>query len=74
MDHLHPEWIKLLRAHAIANYNSDGWDYLVEAWDDADIVEAMDGASNYDKAFEAVADTLKTMSDYRSEIVATGEW
>lgn len=74
MEHLHPLWVKQLRAHAIANYNSDGWDYLVECWSDADIVEAMDGAGNYDEAFEAVADTLQTLADHRSEIVATGEW
>jgi hypothetical protein len=28
------ELIDAVRAHAHANYNRDGWDYLVECWDD----------------------------------------
>jgi hypothetical protein len=31
--------ILAVRAHAEANYDQDGWDYLVECWEDADIAK-----------------------------------
>ena len=29
--------IAAVRRHALDNYERDGWDYLVECWDDGDI-------------------------------------
>lgn len=38
------EMIAGVRKHALANYSKEGWDYLVECWDDSDIIEAIKGA------------------------------
>ena len=38
------ELVQAVRAHAIANYNKGGWDFLVECWEDSDI-EALIGNS-----------------------------
>ena len=31
--------VNAVRKHALNNYENDGWDYLVECWDDGDILE-----------------------------------
>jgi hypothetical protein len=71
---LDSELVKFIRDHAIANYNKDGWDYLVECWDDAAILGAVKNCRSADAAIRKLRKTLKAMDDYRSEIVATGEW
>ena len=38
--------IKDLRSYALENYAKDGWDILVECYDDEDIMQDMDGATN----------------------------
>ena len=39
--------IKDLRSYALENYAKDGWDILVECYDDEDIMQDMDGGSFY---------------------------
>ena len=38
------ELIQLVRRHALDNYESNGWDVLVECWDDGDILERISDA------------------------------
>jgi len=36
--------IEAVREYALIHYNKDGWDFLVECWDDEDIEEQIEGA------------------------------
>jgi hypothetical protein len=40
--------IDAVRAHANANWGKDGWDFLVECWDDEDIARAVGNAKTPD--------------------------
>ncbi len=68
------ELIKAVRRHAEANYCLDGWDYLVECWDDSDIGRAIAGATNERQAIARCKRTVGILDEQRSECRAAGEW
>ena len=68
------ELIDAVRAHALANYNIEGWDYLVECWEDKDILDCLDGVTEVTEAIDAVRDALAPLNDMRSEVRSAGEW
>jgi ATP-dependent exoDNAse (exonuclease V) alpha subunit len=68
------ELIDAVRAHAHANYNRDGWDYLVECWDDEYIARTIGNAKTAKTAIAACKRVVKTLDEYRSDIRATAEW
>lgn len=39
------ELLDAVKAHALKNYNKDGWDFLIECHDDAEVREAIGNAS-----------------------------
>jgi hypothetical protein len=62
-----------VRNHALANYEKDGWDYVVESWDDEDILEAIVRCKTPVEAIRFVGNCVKLLADYRDEIRAE-EW
>lgn len=62
------EWIRAIRIHALAHYNENGWDYLVECYSDEDILVAMKDARNYDEALRYVSEVVELMNERRTEI------
>jgi hypothetical protein len=66
--------INAVRNHALANYNTDGWDYLVECWMDGDILECLDGAETVEQAIANVRDALAPLAEMRDEVRSAGEW
>jgi hypothetical protein len=62
--------IGAVRRHAINNYEQDGWDILVECYDDGDILELISdaNASTVEEAIASVRKTLKIYDDHRAEI------
>jgi ATP-dependent exoDNAse (exonuclease V) alpha subunit len=68
------ELIDAVRAHAHANYSRDGWDYLVECWDDEYIARTIGNAKTAKTAIAACKRVVKTLDEYRSDIRATAEW
>ncbi len=65
------EMVKAVRAYALQNYNKDGWDYVVECWEDADIAEEIEGARTVEGAIAKVRKVCKMQGDYRAEIEST---
>jgi len=63
--------IAAVRKHALENYEKDGWDYVVECWDDDEIVKTIGFAQTEKEAISAVHKAVKTMADYRDEIQST---
>ena len=65
------KWVSDLKQHALVNYNKDGWDYLIETYDDKEIAMEIIDCECYEDAFERVADNLKLLDDHRKEIQST---
>jgi hypothetical protein len=71
MQELHiPAYLAAIKAHALANYEKDGWDYIVECYDDAQIVEIIKTARTINGAIKMVRARIKPRADYRADIQA----
>ena len=55
--------IQAVRRHALDNYESQGWDVLVECWDDGDILEQISNANAQTPA-AAIKACLQIVSIY----------
>ena len=64
------ELVAAVRAHALEHYETDGWDFVVECWEDADIVEAIGPATTPEDAIEAVLETTRLLDERRREVRA----
>lgn len=62
--------IAAVRRHAMENYERDGWDVLVECWDDGDILERISDANAQtpDAAIKACLSWVKLYDEKRREI------
>lgn len=65
--------VRCVKNHAEQNYNSDGWDYLVECYDDNEIAEmiAECKATTAKQAIEYVGSWMREKDAYRSDIMGT---
>lgn len=71
MQELHiPAYLVAIKAHALANYEKDGWDYVVECYDDAQIVEIIKTARTIAGAIKMMRAHVKPRADYRADIQA----
>ena len=66
--------IAAVRAHAEKNWGKDGWDFLVECWNDQDIAEAIGGAKTARAAIAACKRQVRILNDHRSEMWAMASW
>ena len=55
--------------HAVAHYECQGWDILVESWDEEEIWDVIEGAASEKEAIRLAAQALKPINDYRMEII-----
>ncbi len=62
------ELIAAVRAHAEANYEKDGWDFLVECWEDEDIAEWMGNAATAEQAIAGCRRTVRTLAEQRRSV------
>lgn len=62
--------ISHVKEHALLNYTTGGWDYIVECWSDAEIGEAIlnAGAKSKRAAVRAVAEIAGTFDAVRQDI------
>lgn len=67
------ELIAAVRRYAEANYGKDGWDFLVECWDDAEIDRHIGHAGVERTAIANCRATTKLLAERRSEVQST-EW
>lgn len=63
--------IAAVKEYALRNYDRDGWDYIVEAWGDADIDKAIGKARTVNGAISKVRWVAKLLDDRRRDIEAT---
>ena len=60
-----------LRQHAVKNYESDGWDYVVETFDHDELLKEIEGATTLEEAIAMISPLLRTLDDHRKDIEAT---
>jgi DNA-binding LytR/AlgR family response regulator len=68
--HATQELIDAVRAYAIAHYQRDGWDYVVESYSDSQIADLIKTARTAVGAIKMVRTDCKARADYRAEIQA----
>jgi hypothetical protein len=61
------EMVEAVKAHAKAHY-SEGWDVVVECYDRADIVEAIEGCTTVAAAIRAVGERAELWQERRREV------
>jgi hypothetical protein len=64
------EIIKQLKAYALEHYEEGGWDYLVECYEDKDILEMIEGCTTYEEALAKVKRIMKIKDDVRKDVEA----
>jgi hypothetical protein len=63
------EFVDYVRSYAVANYDHGGWDEVVEAWSDSDILEHYNEAKGDNvRAFRALARLVKIRKEYADDI------
>lgn len=65
------EWVKRLKQYALDHYEQDGWDYLIECFNDDEIIEMIKDKPTYVDAYLEVAEVLKLKDSVRRDIQGT---
>lgn len=63
--------VEAVKAHAIKNYEKDGWDVLIECYEDEQIAGMIGKARTEAGAIKKVGVELGIYNDYRNDIMAT---
>lgn len=63
-------FVKEIKAFALANYNRDGWDIVVECYSDDEIYELTARCKTAEQAIEKIGHMVKAQDDYRKDIQA----
>ena len=64
------EIVAAVRKHALENYETGGWDSIVECYDDADIIREMGAATTAEEAIRNVGRLADIWDDRRQDIQA----
>lgn len=67
------ELIEAVREHAKAHYD-EGWDIIVEAYEDREIVEAYGDATTPEQAIASMAEIVELRNDYRQDHTPIAGW
>jgi hypothetical protein len=62
--------IAAVREYALANYEKDGWDYLVECWSDEDIAKEIGKSRTVLGAISKCRRVVKLLDERRQEVRA----
>ena len=62
------KYVDLIKEYAIKNYETDGWDYIVECYEDNEIEAIIKGAGTLSEAIARVHEEVKCRDDYRKDI------
>lgn len=66
--------VAAVKAHALAHYEEDGWDFVVECYEDADILEAIGNAETEAAAIEAVKRGCSLQDERRREVQSFADY
>ena len=60
--------IAAVKTYAVQNYNSDGWDIVVECYDRDELAEIIGDASTVNQAIARVGNHVGVIAEYRADI------
>jgi hypothetical protein len=65
--------VKAVKVHAGKNYDSDGWDYIVEAFEDEEIADEIRKANarTPEDAIKVLHEHVKLLAEKRADIQST---
>lgn len=66
---LYTDIVKAVRDHALAHYNDGGWDVIVEAWDDNQILDTIGYATTAKGAIKKVASIVDIYADRQADAI-----
>lgn len=66
--------IAAVRAHAMANWGTAGWDFIVECWSDEEIAEQITADMTPEQAIAAVGEVAAVLDERRSEVMNMANW
>lgn len=71
MENAAAEFVAKVRAHAQANYEQGGWDFVVECWDDSQILAELERAEgDGEAALAAIAEAVGVVDERRQDVRA----
>jgi hypothetical protein len=62
------DFVKEIKAYALANYTRDGWDIVVECYSDEELQELTFRCTSAEQAIAKIGRTVKAQDDYRKDI------
>ena len=62
--------VDAVKAHALANYETGGWDYIVETYSDEQIAEDIGQARTVEGAIKKVKYWANLLGDRRADVTA----
>ena len=62
--------VAAVRDHAVRNYNVGGWDYVVETYDDKELIEEIGDAATPEEAIRRIGEIVGSLDSYRRDIQA----
>lgn len=62
--------VDAVRAHAVEHYNEGGWDFVVECWEDWEILAVVRGCKKEGQAIRKVRKQIRALDDRRREVQA----
>jgi len=66
--------IRAVQAHALANWHTAGWDFIVECWSDEDIAEVITADMTPEQAIASVGQVAGVLDERRAEIRSMTDW
>ena len=63
---MHP-YVKAVKEYAVAHYNDEGWDYIVETYEDQEILDDVASAANEREAIEIMREIALLLHDRRMD-------
>lgn len=61
-----------VKDHAIEHYEQGGWDIVVEAYEDEEILDVIKRTRSNAGAIKKMASRVGAVADYRADIIAAG--
>lgn len=65
-----PALVQAVKDHAVMNYNKQGWDVVVECYEDSQIAELIAGCATEEKAIAAVRREVAPYNEQRRAVMA----
>lgn len=67
------ELVRAVKAHALANYATGGWDIVVEAYDAAELAKEIGDATTVEAAIAKVGEVVEFLADMQRDRMAEAD-